>query len=685
MKKLSIYMMLALAGLFMTACGPEDNEFASLKTAEAEDAVVIPGFRASEVGVINLNNVEVSDALDVLAYTLSKAALPEGVELAKGVIAFGDGTLLPSTADGMVSGKALSDYVASVYSLRPEVYSVPGSVYVYAVQNGAAVKIDAGEVNFQVVPKAPEIEAAYYFTGTLNGWDNANTDYELSNGGLDPYENPVFNMRIPAPEDGADIEFKMTPASAIGTGDWSKCLASDGDGKFAYNNGGDGGNLKITAVEGAIYYKVSFDMLEQTYTVSAGFANPETWYLVGSCIGDGSWGNNSLDNVGTSLFPLARISGTTISYTGYFTTDGFKLIKTPGSWSEQWGQGANGYVKNDGGSGNITVPAAGYYTVTLNTMTDELTIEPASITPETYEVGMAGSFNGWSFQAMTRCAGNDHLWKAEMTATGPEEAKFLIDGWSVNWGATDFPSGIGTQNGPNIPVAKGNYIIIFNDITGGYNFIRTDAEPEEEEPASEPEVWYLVGSCIGDGSWGNNSVDNVGTSLFPLAISGQNTITYTGYFTTDGFKLIKTPGSWSDQWGQGSDGYVKNDGGSGNITVPAAGYYTITLNTATDQLSVAPADITPEKYEVGMAGSFNDWGFQGMTLCTGSEHLWKAEMNVENNVEAKFLIDGWSVNWGASDFPSGIGVQNGANIPVKSGSYIVIFNDITGGYNFIKK
>ena len=93
---------------------------------------------------------------------------------------------------------------------------------------------------------------------------------------------------------------------------------------------------------------------------------------MGSCIGDGSWGNNSLDNVGTSLFPLARISGTTISYTGYFTTDGFKLIKTPGSWSDQWGQGSDGYVKNDGGSGNITVPAAGYYNLTLNTATDPL-------------------------------------------------------------------------------------------------------------------------------------------------------------------------------------------------------------------------------------------------------------------------------------------------------------------------
>ena len=33
MKKLSLYLMLAFAGLFMTACGPEDNEFAGLKTA----------------------------------------------------------------------------------------------------------------------------------------------------------------------------------------------------------------------------------------------------------------------------------------------------------------------------------------------------------------------------------------------------------------------------------------------------------------------------------------------------------------------------------------------------------------------------------------------------------------------------------------------------------------------------
>ena len=683
MKKLSLYLMLAVS-TFMVACGPEDNEFAGLKTAEAEGAIVVPGLTASPSGVIDLNTLELSDALDVQTFTVAQAALPEGVELSKAVIAFIDGTTLAATPTGQVSGTALNDYVASVYGPRPVERSIYGSVLLYAMQNGTAVKINAGDLTFQVVPKAPVIEDKYYLTGTLNNWDNGNTDYELSNGGMDPYENPVFTMRIPAPEDGSDIEFKMTPASKIGTGDWNSCLASDGEGKFAYNNGGDGGNLKISAVEGAAFYIVTFNMLELTYSATATFPTPETWYLVGSCIGDGSWGNSGLDNVGTSLFPLASVGGTTISYTGYFTTDGFKLIKTPGSWDDQWGQGANGYVKNDGGSGNITVPAAGYYTVTLNTMTDVLTIEPADITPETYEVGMAGSFNGWSFQAMARCPGSEHLWRAEMKAEGAQEAKFLIDGWSVNWGSDRFPTGIGTQNGPNIPVSSGSYIVIFNDINGGYNFIRTSAE-EPVEPVGTPETWYLVGSCIGDGTWNNSGVENVGISLFPLANAGGTTIAYTGYFTTDGFKLIKTPGSWDDQWGQGASGYAKNDGGSGNITVPASGYYTVTLNTATDELTIEPADITPESYAVGMAGDFNGWAYQAITLCPGSEHLWRTELTIAEAGGLKFLIDGWAMNWGLAEFPSGMGVKDGANIPVEAGDYIVVFNDITGGYNFVRK
>ena len=86
MKKLSIYLMLAFAGLFMAACGPEDNEFAGLKVAEADGAVVVPGFSAGQTALIDLNAVEVSDALDVPAFTVPSTTLPEGVELVKGEV-----------------------------------------------------------------------------------------------------------------------------------------------------------------------------------------------------------------------------------------------------------------------------------------------------------------------------------------------------------------------------------------------------------------------------------------------------------------------------------------------------------------------------------------------------------------------------------------------------------------------
>lgn len=678
-------MSVALAGLFITACTEDYTDWAAQKSQyTAENAVTIPGFTASAAGAVDLNTAD--DAVSLV--NLSSATLPEGytiqniraeilpVDAAEGT----EPVLVEADADGNFSKSELQALVEQAYGIRPVARTFNAHVYANAVYNGQAIYIDAGTTQVTITPEAPVIEQKYYATGTMNGWDNGNTDYLMTNDGSDPYDNPTFILRVPATADGSNVEFKVTPESKIGTGDWNSCLAYVEDGVFSYDNQGD--NFVIEPIEDAVAYKVTFEMLDLTFKVEPIYSTPETWYLIGGCIGDGSWANSSLDNVGVSLYPLARIGNSTISYTGWFTTAGFKLIKTPGSWSEQWGQGSNGFVKNDGGSSDIKVETEGYYTVTLDYVNDILTVEPATVTPETYAVGMAGSFNGWTFQPMKQCTGNDHLWRYELSADSDVEAKFLIDGWSVNWGATDFPTGVGSQGGPNIPVERGSYIVIFNDITGGYNFIRTDAEPE---PAFVPETWYLIGSCIGDGSWANNGIGSVGVSLIPLAYDGDCSVTYTGYFTTDGFKLIKTPGSWDEQWGQGASGYVKNDGGSSDIKLPVAGYYTVTLNEKTDELTIVAADVTPETYAVGIAGSFNGWSFQAIENCAGSSHLWRADFSAAADEELKFLIDGWSVNWGASFFPTGLGVNNGANIPVKAGDYVIIFNDIDGGYTFVQK
>ena len=136
------------------------------------------------------------------------------------------------------------------------------------------------------------------------------------------------------------------------------------------------------------------------------------------------------------------------------------------------------------------------------------------------------------------------------------------------------------------------------------NVVSLDVNPYYIELADAPiEIWYLVGNEIGSKSW-DNSAGAVGAGglipMYPImgneydARTGQGEIEYVGYFHADqGFKLIKVPGSWDEQWGQGSDGYVKNDGGSSDFKLTADGYYRIRLNTATDELVIEPYEGVP--------------------------------------------------------------------------------------------
>ncbi len=80
----------------------------------------------------------------------------------------------------------------------------------------------------------------------------------------------------------------MTPESGLG-GDWSGCLAAGPtEGTFVYNNGG--GDLVINAVEGAVFYDLTFNMLDQTWRAEALLINIEpAYYLTGSING---WNNS---------------------------------------------------------------------------------------------------------------------------------------------------------------------------------------------------------------------------------------------------------------------------------------------------------------------------------------------------------------------------------------------------------
>ena len=232
------------------------------------------------------------------------------------------------------------------------------------------------------------------------------------------------------------------------------------------------------------------------------------------------------------------------------------------------------------------------------------------------------------------------------------------------------------------------------------NVVSLEVNPYYIELADAPiELWYLVGEGIGSADWDNGTGSVATGGLVPMypimgneydTRTGQGEIQYAGFFYGGkGFKLIRDPGNWDNQWGMGDAGFVKNDGGSGNITVEADGYYRILLNTATDELVIEPITDPVGVYSmISMPGGYQDWN-TGENVMNGmstnvENHDWYLMNVTYDDTELKFAADNaWDVNWGASDFPYGIGVGNGPNIPVKAGTYNVFFNDILGTYNFV--
>jgi uncharacterized protein (TIGR02145 family) len=104
-------------------------------------------------------------------------------------------------------------------------------------------------------------------------------------------------------------------------------------------------------------------------------------------------------------------------------------------------------------------------------------------------LSLIGEFNEWQGDhIMTRNATDMNLWSTTIFFTSEDdgfpndpdnviEVKFRENSsWDVNWGAVDFPSGTGTQGGPNIPVPLDDifdttiYYLTFNCSTGDYDF-----------------------------------------------------------------------------------------------------------------------------------------------------------------------------------------------------------------------
>ncbi len=286
------------------------------------------------------------------------------------------------------------------------------------------------------------------------------------------------------------------------------------------------------------------------------------------------------------------------------------------------------------------------------------------------QVGIIGSATakGWGEDTDMTHIG-DGVFEIVIALTDGEVKFRADDSWTVNWGAADFPSGIGKQDGPNIPVAAGTWKVRFEPGTGAYSFV-----PAVTFSANAKEL-YLLGTF-------NNFQG--GNYKFNLVANNTWVLKEIQLKPSDQFRFSEGPFFMGRNWGDSNlDGKAEEFGENivfGNLQAnQGEAFYKITFNDRTLRYDVEFVRFP----SIGIIGSATPGGWDTDTDLNDNGDGTFSLLITLTDGEAKFRAnDSWDTNWGGIDFPKGIGVQNGPNIPVKAGTYKVTFNPSTGEYNF---
>lgn len=380
MKKLSLYVSIALAGLFMGSCSDDFTNWANPQTNPQEDAITIPGFTATAGQAIDFANVETDS---VSTFTLSEAALPAGFTLEKARLELtpqGVENATKTTVNASPEGKGavadLASVLESAFGKRPTARTFDAHVYVNAVKEGQAVLIDAGNINLVMTPKAPFIDTNYYLVGNMTDWQlDTNLKFAHSDAGV--YEDPIFTIVFTTTED--DQCWKIIPQGNVDAGNiWAVENAPKGvvgietDGDYAMS-----GTLLTTTSKGekagagkiakAGTYQMTINMMDYTYTI----IQPTTYEHVG-LIGVGNDWVNDVDM--TEVTPHNWFIETTIP-------EGNFKIRANHKWddSANWGYAEGQEFSSTGKL--ITSPvsqgikvAGGKYRISFNDITLEYSI-----------------------------------------------------------------------------------------------------------------------------------------------------------------------------------------------------------------------------------------------------------------------------------------------------------------------
>ncbi len=184
--------MTLLASVALTSCDQDFNEGLAgplTSPAETPQTVAFGNGAVAEVPAINLADVtaDLVKVCNITAPTVTDA----NATLTGYVLKIGD-VEYALNENGEMNRQELTDLVEGLYGKRPVERTVSGIVKAYFNANGQSLVTTSDAITLKVIPQAPNIEPAYYLTGTINGWNNSDTTYKLTNNGGDPYENPTY-------------------------------------------------------------------------------------------------------------------------------------------------------------------------------------------------------------------------------------------------------------------------------------------------------------------------------------------------------------------------------------------------------------------------------------------------------------------------------------------------------------
>ncbi len=467
-------------------------------------------------------------------------------------------------------------------------------------------------------------------------------------------------------------------------------------GTAVSENGFDGPDVDLTTTDGIVYTL-------ENYTFSEGFAKfreADAWTM--------NWGGPDFPNgtstleginipvtsgtytvtfnrttlaysfVGTPTFPTVGILGTAVNANGFdgpdvnlTTTDGViytlsnhtfiageAKFRQDDAWALNWGSAD--FPSGTGNLGGQNIPVlAGTFNVMFNRSTGEYSFSTIGEFPSIGILGTAVNNDGFDGPDTNLSTTDGIVYTLTDFVFTDGEAKFRQDdAWDLNWGDIAFPTGTATLNGVNIPVAAGTYTVTFNRLTLAYTF----------GGEAFPSVG-MIGDAAIDTGFGGADVDMFTSDGTNYNLDGHDFVTGEAKFRQDN--------AWDVNWG--SAAFPTGTGTQGGANIQVIGNrYNVYFNRTI-------GDYSFNYVYIGIHGSaVNGWNADDADLGTDD--------GITYTIVDKTLLDGelkfrqnhkWDVNWGATDFPVGTGVLDGANIPVTAGNYTITFNRLTGEYNFV--